>query len=328
MTGQIKKLYILYLLDILEKYSDESHPLMQKDIMEIMERDYGVVCERKAVTRNLGNLQDMGVDIVHLDRKGYYLGSRAFEDSELRLLIDSVIASRYIPADQAGRLTDKLISQSNIYFRRQMRHVYNIERMDHGDNNEIFHTVEQISRAIEEKRKVSFFYNKYGADKKLHHTTKSKQIVNPYQIVVANGKYYLIGNVDKYSNVTHFRIEKITEPEVTDMIVKPQSEVDELKNGLDLPTHMAEHLYMFSGKSSWITMKVEKNGINDVIDWLGRDIHIDEKDDCFIVRVKANEQSIGYWAIQFGGIVEVLEPANLRQQVKERVEKIYEKYRG
>lgn len=327
MTGQIRKLYILYLLEILEKYTDVDHPLTQKELAEIMERDYGVACERKAITRNLGNLRDMGHDVVHLERKGYYLDSRTFEDGELRLLIDSVLASRHIPADKARELIEKLISQSNVYFRKQVRHVHNIERMDHGEGNYLFHTIEQLSKAIEDKRKVSFFYNRYGADKKLHHTTKSKQLVNPYQIVVANGKYYLIGNVDKYSNVTHFRVEKITETEVVDERVKPQNQVEELKDGLDLPSHMAEHLYMFSGKSSWITMRVDKNGINDVVDWLGRDIYISEEDDCCIVRVKANEQSIGYWAVQFGSIVEVLEPESLRNQVRDRVCKIYEKYK-
>lgn len=327
MKGRIRKLYILYLLEILQKYTDKDHPLMQKEIAEIMERDYGEACERKAITRNLGNLQDLGYDVVHTEKKGYYLGARDFEDSELRLLIDSVLASRHIPAGKAKQLTEKLISQSNIYFKKQMRHVHNIERMEHEEETDIFYAIEQISRAIEEKKKISFFYNKYGADKKLHHTTKSKQLVNPYQIVVANGRYYLIGNVDKYSNVTHFRVEKITEAEITEQQVKPQQEVEELENGLDLPTHMAEHLYMFSGKSSWITLRVEKSGINDVIDWLGKDIEIRENDGHYIVRFKANEQSIGYWAVQFGGTVEVLEPESLRNHVKDRVEKIREKYK-
>ena len=84
---------------------------------------------------------------------------------------------------------------------------------------------------------------------------------------------------------------------------------------------------MFSGKSSWITMKVEKWGINDVVDWLGRDIDIIDKGDHYFVRVKANETSIGYWAIQFGGSVEILEPASLRNWVKEQVTKIYDKYK-
>lgn len=326
--GSIRKLHLLYFLQILQKYSDAEHPLLQKDILDLMKLEYGVSCERKAVSRNLGNLQDLGYEIEHIDQKGYYLKSRPFEDSELRLLIDSVMASRHIPEAQAKKLTEKLICQSSVYFKKQMRHVHNIERMEHDAGNQLFYTIEQISRAIEDGKKITFFYNKYGPDKKLRHTTKSKHLVNPYQIVVANGRYYLIGNVDKYSNVTHFRVEKITEIQVEKEAVKPQEQVDELKDGLDLPTHMAEHLYMFSGKSSWITLKVEEKGINDVIDWLGRDVDISRGGDDFLVRFKANEQSIGYWAVQFGSTVEVLEPERLRRQVAERVRKIYQKYKG
>ena len=326
--GKIRKLHLLYFLQILQKYSDAEHPLLQTDILELLKREYGISCERKAVSRNLGNLQDLGYEIVHIKRKGYYLKTRPFEDSELRLLIDSVMASRHIPEAQAKKLTEKLISQSSMYFKKQMRHVHNIERMEHDPGNQLFYTIEQISRAIEDKKKIRFFYNRYGPDKKLHHTTESRHLVNPYQIVVANGRYYLIGNVDKYSNVTHFRVEKITEIQVTEERVKPQDQVDELKNGLDLPAHMAEHLYMFSGKSSWITLKVAERGINDAIDWLGRDIDISREGDYFLIRVKANEQSIGYWAVQFGSTVEVLEPEHLRRQVAERVRNIYQKYKG
>ena len=93
---QIKKLYIIYILRILEKYSDYRHRLTQKDIIDLMERDYGVSCERKTVSRNIGDLADAGYEIERRDG-GYYLDSRTFEDSELRLLIDSVLSSRHIP---------------------------------------------------------------------------------------------------------------------------------------------------------------------------------------------------------------------------------------
>lgn len=324
--GQVKKLYILYTLEILQKYSDKDHPLLQKDIIQIMEREYGAVCERKAVGRNLSDLEDLGYPIRNIRGSGCYLAARSFEDSELRLLVDSVMASRHIPEPQAKALIEKLISLSSVYFKKQMRHVHNIEHMEHDSANQLFSTLEKISRSIEDKKKIAFFYNKYGADKELHHTTEKKHLVNPYQVVVANGRYYLIGNIDKYSNVTHFRVEKITDTELLEEPVKPQELVDELKDGLDLPTHMAEHLYMFSGKSSWITLKVASYGLNDAIDWLGRDIDIEPDGEDYKIRVKANEQAIGYWAIQFGSSVEVIEPESLRHQVAERIKEISKKY--
>lgn len=52
-TGQPKKLLIINILDILKKYSDEDHRLSQKDIANILEREYGMSADRKAIRRNL-----------------------------------------------------------------------------------------------------------------------------------------------------------------------------------------------------------------------------------------------------------------------------------
>ena len=318
--GQAKKLYIMYILEILKKYSDDRHRLRQQDIIDIMKKDYDVSCERKAVARNISDLQELGYDIE--TDGGYYLAERDFEDSELRLLIDSVLASKYIPARQAKDLVDRLAAQSNIYFKKQVRHVSNIEKMEHTAG-QLFYTIEVLSQAIEDNRKVKLFYNRYDETKTLKKTGREKHLVNPYQIVVANGRYYLIGNIDKYDNSTHFRVEKISDVEITDMAVKPVREVEEFKNGLNLPKHMAEHVYMFSGKSQLVRLRVSESGINDVIDWLGSDIQITrESKDTLLVDVTANPQAMKYWAVQFGEKVEILLPETLREEVRELVAKI------
>ena len=48
-----KKLVILYILDILQKYTDEEHRLSQKEIQDILNREYEMTVDRKAVKRNL-----------------------------------------------------------------------------------------------------------------------------------------------------------------------------------------------------------------------------------------------------------------------------------
>ena len=326
--GRIKKLYLVYILEILKNYSDCDHRLLQKDIIDYLRREYGVDCERKAISRNIGNLQDLGYEIEY--DNGYYLAARAFEDSELRLLIDSVLASRHIPKKQAKDLIGKLANQSNVYFKNQVRHVYNIDSMDHDNGNELFYAIDVICEAIEKKRQIRFYYNKYGPDKKLYHTTKERHLVNPYQIVVANGKYYLIGNVDKYDNVTHFRIERISRISIEESPAKAASAVTELKSGLNLPRHMLEHIYMFSGPSVCVSLRVSRSALSDTIDWLGREIEIGpekaESEESFIVRARVNENAIKYWALQFGQGVEVLEPPTLREQIKNIIKEMAKKY--
>ena len=57
---QSKKMLIMNILDILKRYTDENHRLSQKEIMDILEREYEMKVERKAIKRNLLNLIEYG----------------------------------------------------------------------------------------------------------------------------------------------------------------------------------------------------------------------------------------------------------------------------
>ena len=53
-----KKLALLRILHILQKYSDDTHPLTQDDIVDYLYKDYGIEVERKAVGRQLALLHE------------------------------------------------------------------------------------------------------------------------------------------------------------------------------------------------------------------------------------------------------------------------------
>ncbi len=56
-----------------------------------------------------------------------------------------------------------------------------------------------------------------------------------------------------------------------------------MKEGeINLPKHMAEHLYMFAGESIWTRFKAKNYIIDQIIDWFGlepRITKIDENED-------------------------------------------------
>ena len=184
------------------------------------------------------------------------------------------------------------------------------------------YSLDEINDAIAEKRKISFTYNDIGTDFKLHPRRKEPYIVNPYQIVANNGRFYLIGNYDKYDNVAHFRIDKMTDVRMLDEKAKPMKDVPELVGGLNLPKHMAEHIYMFSGASTAIKIATTADMMSELVDWFGKDFRIMEKDgENIIVRIKCNENAMRYWALQYGPYVEVLEPVSLRNQIKADVQR-------
>lgn len=338
-TKQPKKLLIMNILDILKRYSDVDHRLSQRDIIDILRKEYDMTADRKAVKRNLMDLIDFGYEIDYREvtrrtpnpRTGEleentiltdFCLMREFNDAELRLLIDSLLFSKHIPYSQCKELIGKIESLSNQYFRSKVRHVQNLP-VDQPKNAELFYTIEILDEAIEKNRQVVFHYGDYCTDKKLHLRLDSSgqprsYLVNPYQMVATNGRYYLIGNMDKYDNVAHYRIDRIRDIELLDTLTKPQREVEGLEHGLDLPRHMAEHVYMFSGESARVTMRTKPDMAGDLIDWFGSGVTFtDETEDSVIAHVTANLQAMRCWALQYAPYVTVLGPQSLVETVKE-----------
>ena len=323
-TGN-KRLLNMYILNILREYSDENHALTQQDILKQLESDYDVICDRRTVKAYVDEWIELGWDIVY--DKGYKLISREFDDAELRILIDSVLFSKSISTRQAQTLIKKLQGFASKYFNAKVSHVCNLPDLNRTVNRQAMYALGIINDAISAKKKIEFIYNEMGTDFKLHPKRKDPYVVNPYQIVANNGKFYLIANYDKYDNVVHFRIDKMKEIKCLNESIKPRSEVPELANGLNLPKHMAEHIYMFSGESVWAEIKTTPDMMGELVDWFGKDFKIEQKEDGYIIiRVKCNGNALRYWALQYGPYVEILKPVKLREQLKQDAESMYRKY--
>ena len=180
-----KKLALIRIWQIFHKYSDYDHPLTQDDIAEHLESDYGIVIERKAISRNISLLKEAGVDIESR-RAGSYLESREFEDSELKLLIDGVLCSQHINPRHSSDLIEKLCGLSNKYFRSHVKNIHSVGDWNKTENKALFYNIEMVDTAIEEGKQLQYDYNKYGLDKKLHKS--SFQRVTPYQLILHNQK--------------------------------------------------------------------------------------------------------------------------------------------
>ena len=143
-----------------------------------------------------------------------------------------------------------------------------------------------------------------------------------YQIAAINGRYYLICNYDKYDNVANYRLDRITDIEILPVPVKPMKKVKGLENGLNLPKHMAEHIYMFTGESAAVTFRAKKYLVSEIIDWFGKDIKFsDETEDEVTVRVMVNLEAMRKWALQYVVHVKILSPGKLVDMVKEDIKK-------
>ena len=105
--GQKSKLVTL--LRILEQRTDENHRLNVPQLVQLLENQ-GILAERKSIYSDIDTLRSLGYDI-QLQRGrggGYWMASRAFELSELKLLVDAVQSSSVISARTSKRIIHKL----------------------------------------------------------------------------------------------------------------------------------------------------------------------------------------------------------------------------
>ena len=343
-----KKLLIVNILEILKRYTDESHRLSQREIETLLKTEYGMKAGRKAVKRNLMDLLEFGYEIEYTETTrrvknvktgeweentiltDFYL-VHDFTDGELRLLIDGLLFSKHIPYSQCRQLVEKLEGLSNRYFRARVGHIRTLADTS-PENRQLFFTIETLDEAISCGRQVAFHYLAYGTDKKVHPRRNSvgevrEYIVNPYQMAAVNGRYYLIGNYDKYDDVAHYRLDRIADIRMLDTPAKPARKVKGLENGLNLPQHMAEHVYMFTGESASVTFRLKKYLVSEVIDWFGSEIEFfDETQDEVSARVRVNLQAMRKWAMQYAVHTKILSPQSLVEQVKNDLHQAAQRY--
>ena len=64
----------MLILEILHTYTDEEHSLTQQEILKLLEKNYGMECDRRSVKNNVLYLKELGYDISMEKAIGYFQG--------------------------------------------------------------------------------------------------------------------------------------------------------------------------------------------------------------------------------------------------------------
>ncbi len=319
-----KKLALLRTLQILRHHSDFQHPLTQKELLNLLELEYGIVLERKAVGRNLSLLQEAGY-AIEAGRRGCYLDEREFEDAELRMLIDGVLCSRYITERHSKDLINKLCAMSNKYFRSHVKNIHSVGEWSKTENQALFYNIELIDDAIERGKCLELDYNKYGIDKKLHRT--KTHIVSPYQLLLHNQRYYLMARNEQWKNMCYLRVDHITNMRVLeDKPITPLSENEGFEHGIPYGELATAMPYMFTDKPQVVEFLADEGVVDQVVDWFGQNARLVSENGRVRVTVRVSVQAMEFWAMQYLNHVEILSPSSLRDKLRSNLQAAMQKY--
>lgn len=340
-SGRPEKLIILYILKILQEHSDENHPLKQKQIRKLLEKEYGITVSEKTIRHNISYLIELGFNIKYPDSENDDLEKKPrltdifyvhdFMNGELLMLISSVLSADGLYKKDRLQLIKRLEKTAGKHFHSAVEKT-DINIHSKVRNKEIFFTLENIADAISKGRQLSFHYCDCGTDLKLHYRLggngKPKvYTVNPYQVVSRNGHFYLLCNLPKYDDLTHFRVDRIKDSTLLDSSLRPLRMLKGFENGIQVSDYLRTHPNLWGGKAERITFQCRQYMMNDIADSFGTDIRIEVlPDDMMRVNVEASEEAMLRWAIQFADAVEILSPKSLRVRIAEILRNSFEKY--
>lgn len=319
-----KKLALLRILQILEDETDKEHPYTQAQIIKRLAEKYDITVERKAVGRNLSLLKEAGFGIEST-KAGSFFDGRTFEQSELRLLVDSILCSRYINKRHSEDLIEKIVALGGKNFKSHVKHIYSVGKWSKSDNIEFFYNIEIADEAIETAKQITFHYNKFDETARLKKTYR--QIVSPYQMILHNQRYYLMAYNEYWKNMAFYRMDKITDVEILDKPQTPIRSVPGYKNGIDYKDLATSRPYLYADKAEKIVVACDKALMDDVVDWFGNGVSVRKGNEGqIVVTLYASKDAMLYWALQYGRRAKVLEPADLVQKIKQTLEDVLKSY--
>lgn len=309
-----QKLKILYILDYLQKNSHEDKPVRAGELIDMLSKKE-IRCDRKTVYSDIATLQEFGIDIISVPGKngGYYIASRNFQTSELKLLIDAVLSSRYLTEKKSRELIEKLCDQVGEHEAGLlMRNVYVSGRVK-SMNETIYYNVNDIQEAISQNRQITFRYFDWNIEGKRQYREK-QYIASPYGLCQDNENCYLLAYSQRHG-ITSYRVDRMENIELLDDKRIPCSQL----SGKAFTEHANKLFQMFAGDALDVKMRFHKSLLNVVIDRFGRNTMLipDGNDHFnFTVRVAVSPMFLS-WVIGFGDKAQILYPQSVIDSCKE-----------
>ena len=158
---------ILYILNILKKYSDVDHKLPISYLKEKIKEEYGEDIDPRTIRRNINLLKEkFGYDIsTYSENKiGYCIindPETDFEPGEIRAIIDTFSYSTFVEKSLANGIIKKCKKLQNIYENQKIKNYRIYSPKGRTTNKEVIKNIEDISDSIIDKNKVKFEYWKY-----------------------------------------------------------------------------------------------------------------------------------------------------------------------
>lgn len=316
---------ILYVLKIL-KNTNESHPISTVQLIEKLDKEYGIKAHRTTIARDIEDLTDFGYDIltIHSTQNRYYLGSLEFEKPELQLLINAVESSKLITKTKSKTLINKIYHLTNPYDAEKLKSFHNLNTRIKPHNENIYYIADKINEAICTKKKISFTYFQYTAHKEIKLKNDGHPyIVSPYDMSWVGDYFYMFGYSEKHNKIATFRVDRIYDtPTLLDEDGYP------MPKDYNSDEFIKEAFNVYEGQKVNVQLRFNNEIMNVIIDNFGKDVKMIQLDDDYTTieaEVMLSPTFYG-WIFCLGEDIEIVSPNNAVNEYRKLLTAQIQKY--
>lgn len=294
-------------------------------------------CSLSDAIEELAEADDFEKPVIYDEHhKGYRLKHQNYEFDDVRLLVESIYAAKFIDQRASDTIIDIACRMVSEHQAEKLRHeVLNIDHIK-TENQDVFFNVTKINEAMSTKvdgqkhepEKIRFNYMKYSINDMKQSISKrggEKITVSPYQLIISDGNYYLRCFDDRAQAMRTYRVDRMSKIELTG---QPR-EGKEAAAAEDYKSYMQRVFSMFGGEKTFVALRFTASLLDTVIDKFGKDkskyTKIDEHHFEIRTAVEISPQFFS-WICGFGTKVEILDPKNVRDQYVDYIKSIVKKY--
>lgn len=313
--SSLQKRKLLLLRSVLLENTDENKSLTMKEIIAHLASN-GIRAERKSLYDDIETLRVLGIDIQTKRGKstGYYVASREFEMPELKLLIDAVRASKFMPEQQSTSLIEKLSRLAPLHDRPSLNRSVFVSNRAKTFDTDIFNTVDRIHEAVEKNLDINFKYFRWTEQKQKEYRKDGNiYSVSPWSLVWDDNHYYLVGFDTDRQEIRHYRVDKM---ELVTLTETPRSGEEAFK-AFNIDSYSESVFGMFGGAPERVTLRCKNRLANVIIDRFGQDVPILNDGEAFrtYINVVPSPVFLG-WVISFGDDMEIISPEHIADELK------------
>lgn len=315
MKNKNQKIKLLRTWEILRQETDEENTMSTVELMERL-ADEDIVCERKSVYDDIRILQELDypVKVKRTKVNEYYVDDNSFSMAELRLLMDTVQAAKFLSTAKSKELTMKIAALGGNAKGERLR---GSTQFVQGKRKDDFVTdnIEALQKCLERRRKVRFRYFDLDVNKERAYRKRSDgsewYVVTPKALVCQDDNYYMLAVMADRDHYVTYRVDRMCD--IT--LEKEKADTPLWAKELPVAKYLKSTFGMYAGETERVTFlcKNEPKVINMVLDKFGYDLRlVDRRDGTFYFACDVQVSPVFFsWLLTTGDNVRLYAPQSV-----------------